>query len=71
MADYADDAAALLDALGWDGVPVMGVSFGGMVAQELALRHPEKVDQPGAWPAPVPAGQVGRLSHCRSSEGAR
>lgn len=43
MADYADDAAALLDALGWGEVPVMGVSFGGMVAQELALRHPERV----------------------------
>lgn len=43
MADYADDAAALLDALGWDTVPVMGVSFGGMVAQELALRRPERV----------------------------
>ncbi len=43
MADYADDAAGLLEALGWDRVPVMGVSFGGMVAQELVLRHPEKV----------------------------
>jgi 3-oxoadipate enol-lactonase len=43
MADYADDAAGLLDAVGWDSVPVMGVSFGGMVAQELALRHPERV----------------------------
>ena len=43
MADYADDAAALLDALEWPSVPVMGVSFGGMVAQELALRHPDKV----------------------------
>lgn len=43
MADYADDAAALLDALGWGEVPVMGVSFGGMVAQELALRHPARV----------------------------
>jgi 3-oxoadipate enol-lactonase len=43
MADYADDAAALLDALGWSAVPVMGVSFGGMVAQELALRHPDRV----------------------------
>jgi 3-oxoadipate enol-lactonase len=43
MADYADDASALLDALGWDRVPVLGVSFGGMVAQELVLRHPQRV----------------------------
>ncbi len=43
MADYADDAAALLDALALEKVPVMGVSFGGMVAQELALRHPERI----------------------------
>lgn len=43
MADYADDAAALLDSLGWGPVPVIGVSFGGMVAQELALRHPGRV----------------------------
>ncbi|MFZ5587328.1 MAG: alpha/beta fold hydrolase [Thermodesulfobacteriota bacterium] len=40
MADYADDAAALLEALDWGPTPVVGVSFGGMVAQELALRHP-------------------------------
>ena len=43
MADYGDDAAALLDALGWDRVNVIGVSFGGMVAQHLAIRHPERV----------------------------
>ena len=43
MADYADDAASLLDSLNWPPVPVVGVSFGGMVAQELALRHPDKV----------------------------
>ncbi len=43
MADYADDAAALLDAVGWDDVLVLGVSFGGMVAQELAIRHPDRV----------------------------
>jgi 3-oxoadipate enol-lactonase len=43
MADYADDAAALLDFIGWDRVPVIGASFGGMVAQELVLRHPHKV----------------------------
>jgi 3-oxoadipate enol-lactonase len=43
MAGYADDAAALMTAVGWDEAVVIGVSFGGMVAQELALRHPPKV----------------------------
>jgi 3-oxoadipate enol-lactonase len=43
MADYGNDAAALLDAVGWDDALVVGVSFGGMVAQELAIRHPRRV----------------------------
>jgi 3-oxoadipate enol-lactonase len=43
MADYADDAAALMASQGWDEAAVIGVSFGGMVAQELAIRHPERV----------------------------
>ena len=43
MADFADDAAALLDAVGWDDCLVLGVSFGGMVAQEVAIRHPQRV----------------------------
>ena len=43
MADYADDAARLMDFAGWKKANVVGVSFGGMVAQEFALRHPERV----------------------------
>jgi 3-oxoadipate enol-lactonase len=43
MADYADDAAALMASVGWDDAHVIGVSFGGMVAQELALRHPKRI----------------------------
>lgn len=45
MADYADDAAALASALGWDSCHVLGTSFGGMVALNLALRHPALVDR--------------------------
>jgi 3-oxoadipate enol-lactonase len=45
MADYADDAAALLDALGWAKANVIGYSFGGMVAQNLAIRHPPRIER--------------------------
>ena len=42
MALMADDAAALLDAIGVDTAYVYGFSMGGSVAQEMVLRHPEK-----------------------------
>jgi 3-oxoadipate enol-lactonase len=45
MADYAADAIAVLDAVGWDRCRVVGVSFGGMVAQELAVTVPERVER--------------------------
>jgi 3-oxoadipate enol-lactonase len=43
MAEYADDAAAVMEAMGWERTNVIGASFGGMVALELALRHPDRV----------------------------
>ncbi|GAB3867532.1 alpha/beta hydrolase [Nocardioides maradonensis] len=42
LADMADDTVALLDALGVDRAHVVGASMGGMIAQEIALRHPDR-----------------------------
>ncbi|AGZ41123.1 alpha/beta fold hydrolase [Actinoplanes friuliensis] len=41
--DMADDAVAVLDALGWQRAHLFGISQGGLVAQRTALRHPERV----------------------------
>lgn len=43
MVQYAADAIALADHLGWKSFNVLGISFGGMVAQELAVTYPERV----------------------------
>jgi pimeloyl-ACP methyl ester carboxylesterase len=43
LEDMADDAVAVLDAAGVAAAHVAGISLGGMIAQLLATRHPERV----------------------------
>jgi pimeloyl-ACP methyl ester carboxylesterase len=43
LEDMADDAVALLDALGIESAHVMGTSMGGAIAQVVAIRHPARV----------------------------
>jgi pimeloyl-ACP methyl ester carboxylesterase len=43
LSDMAADTAALLDALGIDSAHVVGASMGGMIAQAVAIEHPERV----------------------------
>jgi 3-oxoadipate enol-lactonase len=66
VADMAADVVAVLDGAGIRSAHAMGVSLGGMVAQQLAVDHPERVDglvlvstTPG-WPLayPMPAASI-------------
>ncbi|GAA4219059.1 hypothetical protein GCM10023075_02590 [Streptosporangium album] len=38
----AEDAVAVLDALGWESAHLVGTSLGGMIAQIIAIRHPSR-----------------------------
>jgi pimeloyl-ACP methyl ester carboxylesterase len=73
IADMAGDVVAVLDAAGVGRTHVLGASLGGMVAQELAITHPERVDRlvlacttPG-WPSgyPMPAASVRLMTAAR------
>lgn len=74
VADMAADVAAVLDSSRIAQAHVLGVSLGGMVAQELAIRYPQRVDRlvlacttPG-WPSgyPMPRASVRRMTAAAS-----
>jgi pimeloyl-ACP methyl ester carboxylesterase len=57
LADLAGDAHKLIRAMGFKRAHVFGSSFGGRVAQALALLHPQSVDHlvlASTWPLPRP-----------------
>jgi pimeloyl-ACP methyl ester carboxylesterase len=57
LADLANDAHQLIRALGFKRAHVFGSSFGGRVAQALALLHPRSIDRlvlASTWPLPRP-----------------
>lgn len=68
VAEMAEDAVAVLDACAIDQAHIYGISLGGMIAQELVLRHPARVDRlvlgattPGGHRAIAAGGATGEF----------
>ncbi|MDI3314284.1 MAG: alpha/beta hydrolase [Mycobacterium sp.] len=61
LEDMAGDAIAVLDALGWDAVHLVGHSMGAMIAQRLAIGYPARVRSLTAI-STTPCPDIGRLS---------
>ncbi len=64
MSDMADDVAAVLDAANVDKAVIAGISMGGMIAQQVALRHAERVAGlllMATWPG-LPYGRLPSLA---------
>jgi pimeloyl-ACP methyl ester carboxylesterase len=59
LEDMADDAVAVLDGLGWRSAHIVGHSMGGMIAQTLAIRHPDRV-RSLTWISSTPSAEIGR-----------
>jgi pimeloyl-ACP methyl ester carboxylesterase len=72
--ELADDAGALIAALGYPRAHVFGTSLGGVVAQVLAARHPDRIDrlvlastfQPGLQLSSINPDEFPRIASLRS-----
>ncbi|HEV2637127.1 MAG TPA: alpha/beta hydrolase [Actinocrinis sp.] len=61
LRDMAADAASVLDALDWPQAHIVGISMGGMVAQELAIHHRDRVQSLTSIAATA-SPRIGRIS---------